>query len=121
MSKRRSRDVTIGAIFALALIILAITVMAVGEESRLLGKKSAFLVVFPSTDGLGVGSPVKMAGVQIGTVTGIRLPTDPTTTGIKVQRASLQLPPRRRWDPVHLHPRRLQQNLTSSTPTDART
>ena len=85
MAKRRARDLSVGAIFALALIILAITVMAVGEESRLLAKKTTFRVVFPNTEGLTVGSPVKMAGVQIGTVTAIRLPTDPESEGIEVQ------------------------------------
>jgi phospholipid/cholesterol/gamma-HCH transport system substrate-binding protein len=75
----------VGALFALALIILAVTVMAVGETSRLFSKKTSFRVIFPNTDGLSVGSPVKMAGVQVGSVTGIHLPTDPAGTGIEVQ------------------------------------
>jgi len=71
-------------VFALALIILAITIMAVGQESRLFSPKIRFRAVFPNTDGLSVGSPVKMAGVQVGTVTDIRLPIDPQEVGIEV-------------------------------------
>jgi phospholipid/cholesterol/gamma-HCH transport system substrate-binding protein len=41
--------------------------------------------VFPEADGLLVGAPVRMAGVQIGTVTSIRLPTDPGREGITVR------------------------------------
>ena len=84
MAKRRSRDLAVGAVFALGLIVLAVTVMAVGAESRLFSRKVPFIAVFPNTDGLIEGSPVKMAGVQVGTVLAIHLPTDPSRTGIEV-------------------------------------
>ena len=64
MAKRRVRDLSVGTLFALALIILAFAVMAVGGESRLFGTKARYQVVFPNADGLVVGSPVKMAGVH---------------------------------------------------------
>ena len=82
--RRRGRDVTVGAMFALALLVLALTVMAVGEESRLFTKKAGYRAIFPSTDGLTIGSPVKMAGVKVGTVSRIRLPKDPRELGIEV-------------------------------------
>jgi phospholipid/cholesterol/gamma-HCH transport system substrate-binding protein len=59
--------------------------MAVGEESRLFAKKATYSVVFPSAEGLVVGSPVKMSGVIVGSVSNIRLSTDPGTTGIEVE------------------------------------
>lgn len=85
MARRRARDLTVGVMFALALVIVAAAVMTVGAESALFRERAFFYATFPTTTGLGVGSPVEMAGVQIGTVTRIHLPTDPTRKGIEVQ------------------------------------
>lgn len=79
------RDITIGTVFALALVLVALAVMAIGGESRLFGPKSLYHVVTPTAEGLTLGSPVKMAGVQVGSVSGIRLPTDPAHEGIELQ------------------------------------
>lgn len=84
MPRRGAKDFTVGALFALALIVLAVTIMAVGGESRLFAAKATYSVIFPDATGLTVGSPVKMAGVQIGTVSAIRLSTDPQQVGIEV-------------------------------------
>jgi phospholipid/cholesterol/gamma-HCH transport system substrate-binding protein len=84
MPKPTSREATVGAFLALALIVLAAGIMAVGGESRLFSRKASYRVVFPATDGLIVGSPVKMGGVQVGTVTYLKLPTDPGAHGVEV-------------------------------------
>jgi phospholipid/cholesterol/gamma-HCH transport system substrate-binding protein len=85
MAKRRSHDLAVGAMFALALIVVALTIMAVGSDSRLFANKTEFRVNFPNATGLVTGSPVKMAGVQVGTVSGVRLPRDPSKLGIEVK------------------------------------
>jgi phospholipid/cholesterol/gamma-HCH transport system substrate-binding protein len=41
--------------------------------------------MFPTAEGLVVGSPAKMAGVVVGTVTDIRLSGDPSHPGIRVE------------------------------------
>ena len=84
MPRTSGREATVGAFLALALIILAVGIMAVGGESRFFSQKAAYRVVFPSTDGLIVGSPVKMGGVQVGSVTELRLPTDPGAEGVEL-------------------------------------
>ena len=84
MPRATSREATVGAFLALALIVLAAGIMAVGGESRLFSRKASYRVVFPATDGLIVGSPVKMGGVQVGTVTRLSLPTDPGAQGVEV-------------------------------------
>jgi len=84
MPRSRSREAAVGAFLALGLIVLAVGIMAVGGESRLFSRKARYHAIFPSTDGLIVGSPVKMGGVQIGTVTELKLPTDPGAKGIEV-------------------------------------
>ncbi len=85
MARRPGRDLTVGAMAALALLILAIAIMAVGGQSHLFGLKARYRVVFPNTEGLRVGSPVMIAGVQVGTVTEIHLPTDPKAPGIEAE------------------------------------
>jgi len=85
MPKRGGRDLAVGALFSLALVVVAVTIMAVGGESRLFSKKARYSVIFPSAEGLVVGSPVKMSGVVVGSVQAIRLSTDAGTTGIEVE------------------------------------
>ena len=84
MAKYRSRDLAVGGFVALALIVLAVGVMAVGGESRFFSRKVSFRAVFSSVDGVIVGSPVKISGVTVGTVSDIRLPVDPDAQGIEV-------------------------------------
>jgi phospholipid/cholesterol/gamma-HCH transport system substrate-binding protein len=84
MPRVGSREATVGTFVALALIIFAFGVLAVGGESRLLSRQATYRAVFPSTDGLIEGSPVKMGGVHIGTVTKLKLPTDPGAEGVEV-------------------------------------
>jgi phospholipid/cholesterol/gamma-HCH transport system substrate-binding protein len=71
--------------FALALVILALGVMAVGDETGWLRERADYTIALDEADGLLVGAPVKMAGVQIGNVADIRLPTDPAQAGITVR------------------------------------
>jgi phospholipid/cholesterol/gamma-HCH transport system substrate-binding protein len=85
MAERRGRDLAVGAMFTLALVVLALGIMAVGEDSNFLKEDTEYVTVFPNADGLLVGAPVRMAGVQIGTVASIRLPTDPAREGITVR------------------------------------
>ena len=84
MAKRPGGDLMVGTIGALALLILAVAVMTVGEQSSLLVKTLGYNVDFPNAEGLIVGSPVKLDGVQVGSVTGIRVSTDPASRGVKV-------------------------------------
>lgn len=85
MAKRPLRDLTVGAVFALALIIFALAVMVVGGESGLWFKRDHFFIQFPDATGLLIGAPVRMAGVEVGTVSAIDLPTDPEQSGIRVE------------------------------------
>ena len=85
MPRRPSQEVTVGALFALGLVIFALAVMVVGGESGLWFEQTRYSVVFPHASGLLVGAPVRMSGVEIGTVSAIDLPTDPEESGIEVQ------------------------------------
>ena len=85
MADRRRSNLAVGSMVSLALVLLAIAVMTVGGESHLFSDKVKYNLTFPTTEGLVVGSPVKMAGVVIGTVTDIQLSGDPSNPGIRVE------------------------------------
>jgi phospholipid/cholesterol/gamma-HCH transport system substrate-binding protein len=84
MAGRPVRDFTIGSLFALALVVVALGVMVVGGESGLFLERAEYTVVFPDATGLLRGAPVRMAGVEVGTVADIRLPKDAQGEGILV-------------------------------------
>jgi phospholipid/cholesterol/gamma-HCH transport system substrate-binding protein len=84
MADRRASNLAVGSMVSLALAVVAVAVMAVGGESRLFANKTPYVLTFRSVEGLVVGSPAKMAGVVVGTVTDIRLSTDPGHPGIRV-------------------------------------
>ncbi len=75
----------VGIVIILALVILVVAIMAVGEESKLFVRKVYYKVNFPNASGLRKGSPVNLSGVQIGTVHEIYLPIDPQYRGIDIQ------------------------------------
>jgi phospholipid/cholesterol/gamma-HCH transport system substrate-binding protein len=84
MPRSSGREATVGAFLVMSLIVLAVGVLAVGGQSKLFTRKFTYRAVFATTDGLIVGSPVKMGGVQVGAVTHLRLPTDPNAAGVEV-------------------------------------
>lgn len=75
----------VGTFAAIALVILSLGVMAVGGKSELFARTTGYRVVFANADGLREASPVKLAGVQVGSVREILLPTDPEAPGIEVR------------------------------------
>ena len=62
MARRPTQDIAVGTIFALGLVILSVAVMSIGTDLPWLSQRVSFKVLFPNTDGLMVGAPVRMAG-----------------------------------------------------------
>jgi phospholipid/cholesterol/gamma-HCH transport system substrate-binding protein len=81
------RQVVVGGVIVLALVLLGISILAIGSESRMFAKKQHYSTQFKDVLGLKVGSPVYLSGVQVGSIEGIDLPTDPERTGIVVDMA----------------------------------
>src|SRR5581483_6968696 len=78
------RTVRIGLLVATALVILIVTVMSVGQESRFWERKVQYEIHFTRTGGLQVGAPVSLTGVPIGSVGDMRFPPDPSLNYIQV-------------------------------------
>jgi phospholipid/cholesterol/gamma-HCH transport system substrate-binding protein len=84
MPRSGARDLGVGMVVLAALVLFALGVLAISKESRMFVPKNAYWTRFDNTSGLVAGSPVRLVGVQIGTVDDITFPTDLTETRIKV-------------------------------------
>jgi len=84
MARKWARELTVGAVISVGLIVFAIAVLAITEESRFFYPKVSYWTRFDNTSGLARGSPVRLVGVQIGTVDDIVFPTDLKEFKIKV-------------------------------------
>jgi len=84
MAGRVSRELGVGITVAVALGAFALGVLAIGRESRMFVPKTRYWTRFDNTSGLVSGSPVRLVGVQIGTVEEITFPTDLNENRIKV-------------------------------------
>jgi len=81
---RATKEISVGAFVSIGLILFAVGVMAISKEQRLFSRKTKYWTRFDNTSGLTEGSPVRLVGVQIGTVTEIEFPEDIRETKIKV-------------------------------------
>lgn len=84
MAGRVSRELAVGITVAVALALFALGVLTIGKESRMFVPKNEYWTRFDNTSGLVSGSPVRLVGVQIGTVEEVSFPTDLNETRIKV-------------------------------------
>jgi phospholipid/cholesterol/gamma-HCH transport system substrate-binding protein len=84
VARKWARELSVGAVVSVGLIVFAIAVLAITEESRLFYPKVEYWTRFDNTSGLARGSPVRLVGVQIGTVDDIVFPTDLKEFKIKV-------------------------------------
>ncbi|MDQ7088589.1 MAG: MlaD family protein [Acidobacteriota bacterium] len=78
------RSLAVGLVVILGLAIFMGAVLVVGQETHLFAAKMTYRTNFPDASGLRVGSPVTIAGVRVGTVARIVLPTNPDSEGIEV-------------------------------------
>jgi phospholipid/cholesterol/gamma-HCH transport system substrate-binding protein len=70
------KEVAVGAVVSAAAVIVAVALISVGAGQSFFRRQVEYKVRFDNTTGLGEGSPVKLVGVQIGTVGSISLPDD---------------------------------------------
>jgi phospholipid/cholesterol/gamma-HCH transport system substrate-binding protein len=84
-TNRASRDLSVGVVVSLGIVIFAVAVMMVSKESRLFVPKVMYWTSFGNTGGLGVGSPVRLVGMQIGTVSRIVFPEDLHENQLRVE------------------------------------
>ncbi len=64
----RSTEFRVGIFVSLALVVGSLVVFAIGSRSSMFVSRIDYRAIFANVDGLRPGSPVRMAGIDVGTV-----------------------------------------------------
>jgi len=80
-----SREFKVGAFALAGLSVMGLVVFMIGEERKLFQSKEIYNTRFEDVQGLRRGSPVRMGGVDIGTVTDVAYGDDPGDKKIHVK------------------------------------
>ncbi len=72
-----SRDIKVGLFVALSLLVLGVIVFLIGEERSLFDSHQSVKATFKDVKGLSRGSPVRMGGVDIGSVSDLGYAKNP--------------------------------------------
>lgn len=78
------REILAGAFFLLGIIVLFVFIFTIGRDKGLTEKKFQISILFRNVGGLTEGAPVRLAGVNIGTVSSIEF-LDEETQGRRVK------------------------------------
>lgn len=99
LKKKRIREVRVGAMIIVVLIIIVAVVFSIGGQNKLFGEKVKYRILFNSTGGLFEGDPVMLTGVEVGNVTRLWFPEDVMQKKIMVEISILkEVSPRIRED-----------------------
>jgi phospholipid/cholesterol/gamma-HCH transport system substrate-binding protein len=88
MSAARSAALRVGIFLTAGLLVAAFIIFAIGEKRGLFERKVTLYAHFGNTGGLVSGAPVRLAGLDVGTVSAIEFPDE---LGRKEARVSLSI------------------------------
>lgn len=71
MARKTSQEIRVGLFIFIGLILAFVAVFAIGSKSQLFRKQYTLYTNFKDVGGLIAGSPVRLAGVEVGTVSQI--------------------------------------------------
>lgn len=84
-TSERARNLRVGAFILLALGVLVAAVFVIGQERSMFRAKTRVYTSFRDINGLVVGAPVRLAGVDVGRVTDIEFSSDPAAIEARVE------------------------------------
>lgn len=84
MRKNLGRDLTVGAVVLIAALIFTLGIFWIGSEQSIWVQKVTYKIRLPDANGLQRGTPVRLAGVQVGAITDIRFADEPDVANIVV-------------------------------------
>jgi phospholipid/cholesterol/gamma-HCH transport system substrate-binding protein len=79
------REIKVGAFVLAGLLVTGIVIFLIGDERKLFEPKESYQAVFRDAQGLKRGSPVRMGGVDVGTVNSVDYSEDPKDPKLYVQ------------------------------------
>lgn len=71
------REIKVGAFVLAGLLVTSVVIFLIGDERKLFEKKQSYKAVFTDVQGLKRGSPVRMGGVDVGSVNSVDYADDP--------------------------------------------
>ena len=84
MPSSSQRTLRVGATVVAAVTLAMLGTFLIGREQRFWETKQAYEIRFTRINGLRVGAPVSLTGVDIGSVQAVSFPEDPAATYIVV-------------------------------------
>jgi len=82
-----SRSLRVGIFVALGILVSVAVIFVIGDNRRFWDPKLSYFAEFEDVAGLRAGAPVRMGGVDIGTVAEVAYDRDPKSAKIKVRLA----------------------------------
>ncbi len=79
------REVKVGVFVLIGLVLTATVIFVIGQERRVFARRVEFTATFSDVQGLKVGAPVRLSGVDIGTVKSIAHSDSPTDDKLYVK------------------------------------
>jgi phospholipid/cholesterol/gamma-HCH transport system substrate-binding protein len=80
----RATNIRVGMFLGFGLLVAAAAIFALGSKNGLFEGRSTLYVHFADISGLVPGAPVRLAGLDVGTVQDIEFPDDPNKTEAQV-------------------------------------
>src|SRR5262245_43116609 len=78
-------EVKVGVFVFLLLVLSATVIFLLGKKSNLFEEMARLKTSFRSASGLRVGAQVRLAGVEVGLVSGVHFPEDPRDQNVTVE------------------------------------
>lgn len=76
MMNRRGDTLRAGAFVLLGVVVLTFAIFTLGKKSALFARTTTLFVSFSDISGLTVGTPVRLAGLEVGSVAALSLPPE---------------------------------------------
>jgi phospholipid/cholesterol/gamma-HCH transport system substrate-binding protein len=78
------REIKVGAFVLAGLMVVGLVIFLIGDERKLFTSKHEYRAVFQDVQGLKQGSPVRMGGVDVGSVSNVEYSPNPKEAKIHV-------------------------------------
>ncbi len=82
---RIAREIKVGLFVLVGLICIGVVIFLIGEDKQMFSDRVHFKTQFSDVEGLKRGSPVRMGGINVGTVESLGYGTDPKDPEIYVE------------------------------------
>src|SRR5688572_32929114 len=79
------REVKVGAFVLAGLLCIGVIIFLIGDDKQMFSDRVHYKTAFNNVEGMKRGSPVRMGGINVGTVEELGYGPDPKDTAIYVQ------------------------------------